>query len=391
MAALDKIKILDFSTLLPGPYATMTLADMGADILWVEPVSEGDVSFKHRGASMRSYLGRSKRSISINLKDPKGRAIIETLIKDYDVLVEQFRPGVMDRLGLSYESLSQLNPKLIYCSITGYGQTGPLKQKAGHDINYLSLSGISSYSGLTKEGPVLSGIQIADLAGGSMHAVTGILAAIIERQSRNVGQHIDISMLDASFALNSIHAADYLVNNNEASFQSNDLNGGSFYNYYKTKEGKYFSVGSLEPKFFKQLCEAIGRTDLYSLDYLTPEAQDKIHQALTKAFESKTFEECNTLFANIDACVEPVLSLSEAIESQQLQHRKMVVNVPKSGKGTERQAGSPLKFSNSNPIYKHTAPTRGQNTRSVLKEIGYDEGLIEDLIEQKIVLQAEFD
>ena len=163
----------------------------------------------------------------------------------------------MDRLGLSYKSLSQLNSKLIYCSITGYGQTGPLKQKAGHDINYLSLSGVSSYSGTTSEGPTLSGIQIADLAGGSMHAVTGILAAIIERQSRNIGQHIDISMLDASFALNSIHAADYLVNDNEASFQSNNLNGGGFYNYYKTKEGKYFSVGSIEPKFFKELCEEL--------------------------------------------------------------------------------------------------------------------------------------
>jgi crotonobetainyl-CoA:carnitine CoA-transferase CaiB-like acyl-CoA transferase len=292
----------------------------------------------------------------------------------------------MDRLGLSYKSLSQLNSKLIYCSITGYGQTGPLKQKAGHDINYLSLSGVSSYSGTTSEGPTLSGIQIADLAGGSMHAVTGILAAIIERQSRNIGQHIDISMLDASFALNSIHAADYLVNDNEASFQSNNLNGGGFYNYYKTKEGKYFSVGSIEPKFFKELCEAMGRMDLYNLDYLTPEAQDKIHQGLTSAFGSKTFEECVTLFANIDACVEPVLSLSEAIESQQLQNRQMVVNVPKGAKETERQAGSPLKFSNSTPIYKHTAPTRGQNTRSVLKEIGYDDGLIKDLMEQKTVL-----
>lgn len=386
MAPLDKIKILDFSTLLPGPYATMTLADMGADVLWVEPVSEGDVSFKHRGAAMRSYLGRSKKSIAINLKDPKGRVIIEKLIEDYDVLVEQFRPGVMDRLGLSYKSLSQLNSKLIYCSITGYGQTGPLKQKAGHDINYLSLSGVSSYSGTTSEGPTLSGIQIADLAGGSMHAVTGILAAIIERQSRNIGQHIDISMLDASFALNSIHAADYLVNDNEASFQSNNLNGGGFYNYYKTKEGKYFSVGSIEPKFFKELCEAMGRMDLYNLDYLTPEAQDKIHQGLTSAFGSKTFEECVTLFENIDACVEPVLSLSEAIESQQLQNRQMVVNVPKGAKETERQAGSPLKFSNSTPIYKHTAPTRGQNTRSVLKGIGYDDGLIKDLMEQKTVL-----
>jgi len=391
MAALNKIKILDFTTLLPGPYATMTLADMGADVLWVEAISDGDLSFKHRGAAMRSYLGRSKRSISINLKDPKGKAIIETLISDYDVLVEQFRPGVMERLGLSYESLSQLNSKLIYCSITGYGQTGPLKQRAGHDINYLSLSGISSFSGLKKEGPTLSGVQIADLAGGSMHAVTGILAAIIERQDQGIGQYIDISMLDGSFALNSIHAADYLVSNNEATFQSNNLNGGSFYNYYKTKDDKYVSVGSIEPKFFKQVCEGVGRMDLYNLDYLTPEAQDRIKQGFVEAFEKMTQQECVDLFAESDACVEPVLSLSEAIESEQLQNRGMVVDVPNNTKGTERQVASPLKFSNSDPVYKHTAPTRGKDTKVVLKEIGYEQDEIEALIQQKTVLQAEFD
>lgn len=391
MAALNKIKILDFTTLLPGPYATMTLADMGADVLWVEAISDGDLSFKHRGAAMRSYLGRSKRSISINLKDPKGKAIIETLISDYDVLVEQFRPGVMERLGLSYESLSQLNSKLIYCSITGYGQTGPLKQRAGHDINYLSLSGISSFSGLKKEGPTLSGVQIADLAGGSMHAVTGILAAIIERQDQGIGQYIDISMLDGSFALSSIHAADYLVSNNEATFQSNNLNGGSFYNYYKTKDNKYVSVGSIEPKFFKQVCEGVGRMDLYNPDYLTPEAQDGIKQGFVEAFEKMTQQECVDLFVESDACVEPVLSLSEAIESEQLQNRGMVVDVPNNTKGTERQVASPLKFSNSDPVYKHTAPTRGKDTKVVLKEIGYEQDEIEALIQQKTVLQAEFD
>ena len=391
MAALNKIKILDFTTLLPGPYATMTLADMGADVLWVEAISDGDLSFKHRGAAMRSYLGRSKRSISINLKDPKGKAIIETLISDYDVLVEQFRPGVMERLGLSYEALSQLNSKLIYCSITGYGQTGPLKQRAGHDINYLSLSGISSFSGLKKEGPTLSGVQIADLAGGSMHAVTGILAAIIERQDQGIGQYIDISMLDGSFALNSIHAADYLVSNNEATFQSNNLNGGSFYNYYKTKDDKYVSVGSIEPKFFKQVCEGVGRMDLYNLDYLTPEAQDGIKQGFVEAFEKMTQQECVDLFKDSDACVEPVLSLSKAIESEQLQNRGMVVDVPNNTKGTERQVASPLKFSNSDPVYKHTAPTRGKDTKVVLKEIGYEQDEIEALIQQKTVLQAEFD
>ena len=391
MAALNKIKILDFTTLLPGPYATMTLADMGADVLWVEAISDGDLSFKHRGAAMRSYLGRSKRSIAINLKDPKGKAIIETLISDYDVLVEQFRPGVMERLGLSYESLSQFNSKLIYCSITGYGQTGPLKQRAGHDINYLSLSGISSFSGLKSEGPTLSGVQIADLAGGSMHAVTGILAAIIERQDQGIGQYIDISMLDGSFALNSIHAADYLVSNNEATFQSNNLNGGSFYNYYKTKDDKYVSVGSIEPKFFKQVCEGIGRMDLYNLDYLTPKAQDRIKQGFVEAFEKMTQQECVDLFKDSDACVEPVLSLSKAIESEQLQNRGMVVDVPNNTKGTERQVGSPLKFSNSDPVYKHTAPTRGKDTKSVLKEIGYEQDEIEALIKQKTVLQAELD
>ena len=206
---LTSLKVLDFSTLLPGPYASMMLADMGAEILRVEspsrldlvrflPPMDGDTSASH------AFLNRGKRSLALDLKKEGAVDIIKALIKEYDVVLEQFRPGVMDRLGLGYAVLSELNPSLIYCSITGYGQTGPYKSRAGHDINYLALSGVSSYSGRKGERPPPLGVQVADVAGGSHHAVMGILAAVINRQQTGKGQFVDVSMTDAAFAMNGL-------------------------------------------------------------------------------------------------------------------------------------------------------------------------------------------
>ena len=224
---LSSLKILDFSTLLPGPFATMILADMGADILWVDNVKSKIDQEDSKTASIREYLGRSKRSIALNLKKPEAVDIIKRLVDEYDIIVEQFRPGVMKRLGLDYKTIFKINPRIIYCSITGYGQTGPYKDRAGHDINYLATAGVSSHSGRKKYGPILSGVQIADVAGGSLHAVTGILAAVIQRIQTGEGQYIDISMTDGSFALNSIHGADFLSGGSEPKFESTILNGGS--------------------------------------------------------------------------------------------------------------------------------------------------------------------
>ena len=385
MANLTSLKVLDFSTLLPGPYATMMLADMGADVIWVEPIKTRTTLTE--ATAMRSYLGRSKRSLAINLKADKAHQIIENLIQEYDVIVEQFRPGVMERLGLDYAALSDIQPNIIYCSITGYGQTGPLKNRAGHDINYLSIAGVSSFSGTKEKGPVLSGLQIADIAGGSMHAVTGILAALVYRQQTGKGQWIDVSMTDASFAMNSIHAADYLVNQNNPSYETNALNGGSFYNYYQTKDGKYFSVGSLEPKFFQQLSEALGNPEMFDAKYLHPENQEQITLFIQKAFLQKTYAEWVDIFSNLDACVEPVIGLDEAVNHEQIQARKMVVDVPALEGEKEKQIGSPIKFSQSTPQHSHTGPPVGMNTEEILLEAGFNSESVQSFINDGALFQ----
>ncbi|SVA14838.1 uncharacterized protein METZ01_LOCUS67692, partial [marine metagenome] len=385
VANLTSLKVLDFSTLLPGPYATMMLADMGADVIWVEPIKTRTTLTE--ATAMRSYLGRSKRSLAINLKADKAHQIIENLIQEYDVIVEQFRPGVMERLGLDYAALSDIQPNIIYCSITGYGQTGPLKNRAGHDINYLSIAGVSSFSGTKEKGPVLSGLQIADIAGGSMHAVTGILAALVYRQQTGKGQWIDVSMTDASFAMNSIHAADYLVNQNNPSYETNALNGGSFYNYYQTKDGKYFSVGSLEPKFFQQLSEALGNPEMFDAKYFHPENQEQIILFIQKAFLQKTYAEWVDIFSNLDACVEPVIGLDEAVNHEQIQARKMVVDVPSLEGEEEKQIGSPIKFSQSTPQHSHTGPPVGMNTEEILLEAGFNSESVQSFINDGVLFQ----
>ena len=211
---LKGLKVLDFSTLLPGPYATQLLADMGAEVLRVESPTRPDLlkvmppyvgKGKAKVSAAHATINRNKKSIAIDLKHESAKAIVERLLSEYDIVVEQFRPGVMARLGLDYDALKQKQGKLIYCSITGYGQSGPYRDRAGHDINYLALSGLASYAGRRDTGPILSSTQIADIAGGSHHAVMAILAAVIERQVSGEGQYLDISMSDAALALSTMY------------------------------------------------------------------------------------------------------------------------------------------------------------------------------------------
>lgn len=259
--ALKGLKILDFSTLLPGPFATLYLADMGAEVVHIESPARPDLvrlmpPFAHGQATTHNYLNRNKHSVALDLKNPEHIKQIKSRIADYDIVVEQFRPGVMQRLGLDYPTLSALNPRLIYCSITGYGQTGPYIDRAGHDINYLALSGIAGHSG-RRSGPPAMGIQIADVAGGSMHALVAILAAVIERQSSGQGQYIDISMTDCAATLNNMAASASLAGNQHQQIESGYLNGGTFYDYYQTQDDRYLSIGSLEPQFMQGLAQLL--------------------------------------------------------------------------------------------------------------------------------------
>ncbi|MDX1800367.1 MAG: CaiB/BaiF CoA-transferase family protein [Marinobacter sp.] len=348
---LGTLKVLDFTTLLPGPYATMLLADMGADVLRVEAPGRLDLTRvmppHDRGESTaHSFLNRGKRSLGLDLKAQGSREIVLDLVREYDVVIEQFRPGVMDRLGLGYQALSAVNPRLIYCAITGYGQTGPFRDRAGHDINYLSLAGVSSHSGRKASGPPPLGIQVADVAGGSHHAVMGILAAVIHRQQTGEGQCVDVSMTDAAFALNGMAGAAALAGGQTPAPESSLLNGGSFYDYYETADGRWLSVGSLEPQFSARLLEVLGCGDLKAQALSQDEKQQAVlKQRLQNRIRERTLAEWITVFAEQDACVEPVLTVPEAAAHPQLQARGMVIDVPRGDGSSQRQIGHPIKFS----------------------------------------------
>jgi len=373
---LSSLKILDFTTLLPGPFATMMLADMGADVLRIEAPHLPDTvrSMQPRDSqglsAWHGLINRNKRSAAFDLKKPESIEIIKKLILTYDIVVEQFRPGVMARLGLDYETLKAINPRLIYCSITGYGQTGPLRDRAGHDINYLALAGVLSHTGRRDSGPAGLGVQIADIGGGSFGAITGILAAVIQRQVEGIGQQVDISMFDLAVGWNSLAMSEYFVGARVRGFEDMSLNGGSYYDVYQTVDGRYLSVGSLEPKFWQQVCVAIARPDLYELGRnWQPEAQQQVRAVLHAAFAQRSLAEWVAIFAGLDACVEPVLNADEVVNHPHTQARDLVVDVPMLNGDTQRQIALPIKFSASEANYRWSGTPVGHHTYEVLHEL----------------------
>lgn len=334
---LTGIRILDFTTLLPGPYATHLLCEMGAEVTRIEAPDRPDLlkMMPHLvdgvSAAFR-LINRNKQTILLDLKSGEARQKIHELLQSHDIVVEGFRPGVMQKFGLDYESLKTYCPGLIYCSITGYGQTGPYRDRAGHDINYLALSGLASYSGTTETGPVLSGLQIADIAGGSHHAVMAIQAAIIQRLKTGAGQYLDISMTDCAMNLNALHLAGVLAGGRAPQCGSEMLNGGSFYGYYETSDGRYLSIGSLEPKFQQGLQQALNLKQLS-------------RSTLAQKIRSETLAHWVSYFAGFDVCVEPVLTLDEVVGHPLFAQRSRFVEVA-SGKDGKllRQPASPFPF-----------------------------------------------
>ncbi|WXL27811.1 CaiB/BaiF CoA-transferase family protein [Ectopseudomonas mendocina] len=388
---LSSLKVLDFSTLLPGPFASLLLADMGAEVLRVESPGRMDLVrvLPPHAAGMstsHAYLNRNKRSIALDLKKPEAVEVVKKLVAEYDIVLEQFRPGVMDKLGVGYEALKAINPKLIYVSITGYGQTGPYKDRAGHDLNYLALSGLSSYTGRQDRGPLPLGIQAADIAGGSLHGVIGLLAAVVNRQVTGQGQHVDISMTDCVFSLHAMSGAGYLGAGVEPQMENQALNGGSFYDYYRTRDGRWFSVASLEPQFMQQLCAAIGRPELAAKGLSQkPEEQQALRREIEVEFEKRDFAEWQAIFIDMDACVEPLLNLSEAVEHPQLKARGVVAEVPLPDGKIQAQIACPIKFSSGLDAPKHCGVSLGAHTDDVLTTIGFSSEQIAQLRAAKVV------
>lgn len=320
MGPLTGLKILDFSTLLPGPYATHLLNDMGAEVLRIVSPTRPDLM--QAFPAIDHYLNDGKEQRLLDLTQAEAKNQVRTLLADYDILLEQFRPGVMARFGLGYDDLQADFPHLIYCSLTGYGQTGPLKDRAGHDINYQALTGVASYGGSDR--PVLTATPVADLAGGSLHAVIAILAAVNERHQTGLGQYLDVAMADATLALNAMEAPRVLAGEPSPTPQSGWLNGGLFYDYYCCADNLWLAVGGLEPKFIKALCEGLGKEDWVPrfMD-LSPESQSQLRSDLADHFATETREFWMERLAG-DCCVEPVLTLAEALQHPQFLSRSMV-------------------------------------------------------------------
>ncbi|RZU45292.1 crotonobetainyl-CoA:carnitine CoA-transferase CaiB-like acyl-CoA transferase [Fluviicoccus keumensis] len=391
MTALAGLKVLDFTGLLPGPFGTRVLADMGAMVLRVEAPTRPDMvrimpPFDSNGlSSCHASLNRNKSGIAIDLKTAEGIEIVRNLVKEYDIVVEQFRPGVMSRLGIGYEELKVINPKLIYCAITGYGQNGIYKNRAGHDLNYLAIAGIMDYTGRQDAGPLPLPIQAADITGG-LYAVNGILAAVIHRMKTGEGQFVDVSLTDAAFSLQALTAPPALVGNDQPKPETDGLNGGSFYDCYRTSDSRFLSIAGLEPQFFSGFCMAIGQPELIPLGISKdPATVHQVKTAIRDIILQKTLAEWNTLFSAMDVCVEPVLTFAEACEHPQIKARNMVVDVPMANGETQRQIGCPVVFSATPVQYILSGGHLGAESDIVLQGQGYSTDQVADLKKRGVI------
>ncbi len=389
---LSDLKIIDLSRLLPGPFCTMLLADFGAQVIKIEEPKKGDYirwwpPLLKGVSGFHIVLNRNKKSVSLNLKSEEGQEIFRRLVKSADVLVEGFRPGTMEKLNLGYHELSRLNPRLIYCSITGYGQTGTMRNKAGHDINYLAVSGVLSYSGTKATIPTVPGVQIADIGGGALPAAFAIMMALYVREKTGRGDYIDISMTDISVMWNCLRWGKLIADGIIPEPGDDMLNHGfACYNVYKTKDGRYMALGALEPQFWKNLCDTVGRSDLNSPDYFVPgEHQKKLKEELAAIFSSKTQKEWIDIFSKVDCCCEPVQTLDEVIKNENFISKGLVVKMNHDSWGSYFQLGNAFRFKNIKPAIRFHAPELGQHTQEVLHELGYSHSYMEELKNKEVI------
>ncbi len=367
--ALEELGVLDLTMNLPGPYMTWLLANLGAKVIKIENPQGGDYARVLGGTASDANnpffeaVNRNKKSVTLNLKNPEGRRLFLALLDKHDILVEGFRPGTMERLGLGFETTSAAQPRLIHVSISGYGQEGPYRLRAGHDLNYLSLAGIIGMTG-TRDGlAAIPGIQIADLAAGSLMALSGLLAAVIQRHSTGRGQFVDISMFHGSLSLATMVFAGVEAGLEEPEPGKMLLNGRfPCYGLYRTSDGYYMSLGCIEPKFWENFCAAVGRPDLASHQFGAPE----IVKEVENIFGAKTQQQWVELMKNHDACCEPVVSIKDAVKSDLVKARDMVNSVPTG----HRCLASPFKLSGSSAANDIPAPGLGEHTRETLSELG---------------------
>ena len=377
--ALAGITVIDLSRMLPGPYCSMILADHGARVIAIE-----DKRFMADDIFI-SPVNRNKDHMTLNLKTKEGHDIFFKLIRDADVLMEGFRPGVTKRLGIDYETLKKVNSRIIYCSITGYGQNGPYKDMAGHDVNYLSFAGILDLIGEKDGSPYIPGIQIADLVGGGMNAAIGILLALVARGKSGKGQYIDISMTDGMVGLLPIPL--YLFQRHGKVPQRSDTflsHRYACYNVYETADERYISIGAVENRFWQNLCNLLGVPEYAPLQYDDSHRQE-ILEFFRKTFKKKTLEQWIKELGDKDVCWGKVQDFAAVLKDPLFFARDMVREVKNDKGESVAVLGIPVKLSDT-PGGIRTAPVSfGQSTKKILEELGYTKGEIKGFVEKGVV------
>ena len=373
--ALSGIRVLDLSRMLPGPFASMMLGDLGAEVIKVEEPRIGDPTRWSKpmiGKQSAAFLqvNRNKKSLALDLKQAAARDLFIRLAETADVVLEQFRPGVVDRLGVGYDALKPVNPRLVYCSLSGFGQTGPHRERSGHDMNYLALAGVLGLTTDERGKPVIPGVQVADLAGG-MVAAFAILAALMARERTGQGQYVDVSMFDVMLAMLAIPAAHHFAGHRLEVGGKYALSGAyPFYNVYETSDGRHMTLGALEPKFWANFCRVVGREEWVARQFDDGERRENLFNELRALFKSRTQSEWIERMRDADCCCEPVLSMSEAFAHAQTTAREMISQVTTTSGEPVAQLAPPYKLSDTPPQIGVAAPALGAHTDELLEAIG---------------------
>lgn len=383
--ALDGIKVVDLSRLAPGPFCSMLLADFGAEVLLVEAVPGVSDKLGARAATVDAEravaynaLARGKRSIALNLKDDEARKIFYDLIKDADVVLEGFRPGVVKRLGVDYETLAKINPRIVYCSLSGFGQTGPYSNLVGHDINYISIGGALGITGYPGMKPAVPANLVADFAGGGLSAAFGVCLALLAREKTGKGQTVDIGMSDNVMTLMASAMSGFFQNGSVMKPGETQLTGAvPWYGPYATKDDRWFALGSIEAHFYANLCELLDVPEYADKQYDTsvyPEMRAKFEQI----FKTRTADEWMEHLSQKDVCATPVLEMDRLATDPHQLARNMVIEVD-SPIGKVKQVGVGVKLSDTPGQVKFTGPLTGQHTDEVLRSLGYHDTKIQEL------------